>query len=47
MSALQRVEDFRILKTSKKCDDDTESYSITEVPKMFLTVAALCIAAQG
>jgi hypothetical protein len=29
-----RDEYFRILKTSKKCDDSTESCSTTAVPKM-------------
>jgi hypothetical protein len=34
-------EYFRILKIStKKCDDDTESYPTKGVPKMFPTVAA-------
>jgi hypothetical protein len=33
---------FRILKTSKKYDDDSESHSIPGVPKMFPTVAG-CI----
>jgi hypothetical protein len=28
-----------IMKTSKNCDDTTESYSTTGVPKMFPTVA--------
>jgi hypothetical protein len=32
---------FRILKTSEKWDNSTESYSITGVPKMLPTVAAL------
>jgi hypothetical protein len=33
-------EDFRILMTSKtECDDSTESYSTTGVPKMFPPVA--------
>jgi hypothetical protein len=31
---------FPIMKTFKKCNDDTESYSTTQVPKMFPTVAA-------
>jgi hypothetical protein len=34
-----RDENFRILKTSKKCDNSTESYSTTRVPKMFPAVA--------
>jgi hypothetical protein len=33
-------EDLRILKTSKKCDDGTESCSTTGVSKIFPTVAA-------
>jgi hypothetical protein len=35
-----RDEDFRIVKTSEKCDSGTESYSTTGVQKMFPTVAA-------
>jgi len=35
-----RDEDFRILTTSKKCDDSTESYSRTGISKMLPTVAA-------
>jgi hypothetical protein len=31
-------EDFRILKTSKICDDGNESHSTTGVPKIFPTV---------
>jgi hypothetical protein len=30
----------RILKTSKKCDESTESYFTTGVPKKLTTVAA-------
>jgi hypothetical protein len=33
-------EYFRIMKTCKKCDDITESYSTIGVPKMFTTVVA-------
>jgi hypothetical protein len=33
-------KDFRIPKTSKKCDYGTERYSTTGVPKMFQTMAA-------
>jgi hypothetical protein len=29
-----------MLKTSKKCDNSTEKYSTTGVPKIFPTVAA-------
>jgi hypothetical protein len=30
---------FQDIKDIKKCDDSTESYSTTGVPKMFLTAA--------
>jgi hypothetical protein len=35
-----RDEYFRMLKTSEEISDDSENYSITGVPKIFLTVAA-------
>jgi hypothetical protein len=38
------------LKTSKKCDDGTERYSTTGVPKMFPTMTAFwakCIATEA
>jgi len=38
-SALKQ-QDFRILKTSKRYDDGTESCSVTGVEKIFLIVAA-------
>jgi hypothetical protein len=39
-SSYLRDGDFGILKTPKKYDNTTESYSTTGVPKMFPTVAA-------
>jgi hypothetical protein len=39
-SLLYKDEDFRILKTSKKCDDGIESCSTTGDPEMFPVVAA-------
>jgi hypothetical protein len=38
MSALKGRR-FQGMKISKKCDNGTESYSTTGVPKMFPTVA--------
>jgi hypothetical protein len=35
----QRFQDTEDIQ--KKCDDSTQSYSTTRVPKMFPTVAAL------
>jgi hypothetical protein len=40
---------FQDIEDTKICDDGTESYSTTEVPKMFAIVAAkgMGIAAEG
>jgi hypothetical protein len=41
---------FQDIEDTRKCEDDTESYSTTGVPEMFPTVAASlsqCTAAQG
>jgi hypothetical protein len=35
-----KVENFTILKTTQKCDNDIESYSTTGFPKMLLILAA-------
>jgi hypothetical protein len=40
-------KDFRILEMFKKCDDGTESYSTTCIPKMFPTLAPSHITPQG
>jgi hypothetical protein len=46
-SALKKNEDFRILKTSKKCDDGTERYSTTGDPKMFPIVAVSLVSVHS
>jgi hypothetical protein len=38
IKSTSKDEDFRTLKTSKNCVEGIESYSETEVPKMFRTV---------
>jgi hypothetical protein len=37
----QRYQDIEDIQKKKKCDDGTESYSTTGVPKMCPTVATL------